>query len=111
MQRAEYSARVVGVLEGELRAKKELEGALLAEKQALEKQLIGYLSLFNKLSFEEAKASRPDHDHPPIDELLNSLSRLEASFHELHSSKRDILSKLMSDSLEDEISSVKRHQH
>jgi hypothetical protein len=54
-----------------LRTKKEADEALLAEKRALEAQLISYLSIFNKLSWEE-KPSAAD----PLEPLLATIDSL-----------------------------------
>jgi hypothetical protein len=82
--------------------------ALLGEKQGLEKQLISYLSMFNKVGFEEGRTRRPDNEDLPIEDLLAKLSRLEASFSGLHSSKRELLERMAGESFEGELSSVKR---
>lgn len=58
-----------------MHAKKEADEALLAEKRALETQLISYLSIFNKLSWEQ-KPNTPD----PLESLLANIDSLEASF-------------------------------
>lgn len=59
------------------------------EKNGLEKQLINYLSIFNKLTLQEVKPPQQPTDSPNLEELLTQICRLEASFTDMHTSRRE----------------------